>query len=392
MGCGCSEGEGTGRSEGTGGAAELVRAIQRLLESGASEEDVSALMEAMGGHGDLPPADGDGGVGGGGASGPSTPAWLEPFQTLGDGLLDWAPEDPEAGGEDELAGMLFDVLAGRALLGEAALRRLATRLGGLGAGCDAPGRADAADDLSEAFGSFADGWGGLAGLLEGREGPGDDLVEVAEALNGGFHAVLTALDHAAETREADDPVHPLRTLGQHLARTGPVLWGFTSSLSVPTELGLLPVASSAVHLGQAYRGLVESLGLILLAGVVLPPVRGRRGCTTRCPHKGCTDWCRERYTPTACTPWRRIVGGVGGPTGLYHRVCTWLVRQSEVSYCACYRSRWDRFWATGACSTWTERGGPRWIAKNTQEWAAAGLTPPGAALPAPFTATNIGNC
>lgn len=43
---------------------------------------------------------------------------------------------------------------------------------------------------------------------------------------------------------------------------------------------------------------------------------------------------------------------VGPGYSLYNRACNWIVQLSQKNIFACYRSRWDRFWASGACQTW----------------------------------------
>lgn len=78
-------------------------------------------------------------------------------------------------------------------------------------------------------------------------------------------------------------------------------------------------------------------------------------CPSECPYKGCTTYCRDYYNSIVShTPawWQRVVGGVGGPTGIYHLTCRWSVTRRKKIVCACYRSRWDRFWASNECKKW----------------------------------------
>jgi len=146
---------------------------------------------------------------------------------------------------------------------------------------------------------------------------------------------------------------------------------------VPAEL-VLQYASTTV----ALRGLAAAL-YVPRAGESI--VEGTdQDCPPNCPYKGCTTYCKDFYeTILSHTPawWQRVVGGVGGPSGVYHLTCRWQVRQRKKVVCACYPSRWSRFWATSACNQWVFVTESTRIQTYNHVTVSLGVP---SALPAPF--------
>jgi hypothetical protein len=73
-----------------------------------------------------------------------------------------------------------------------------------------------------------------------------------------------------------------------------------------------------------------------------------------CPFIGRTTYCRDFYLARlSCTPatWQRVIGGVGGPSGLYHITCRWMVSRRTKVVTSSYRTRLDRWLARRPCGT-----------------------------------------
>ncbi|WP_207064061.1 hypothetical protein [Motiliproteus sp. SC1-56] len=176
---------------------------------------------------------------------------------------------------------------------------------------------------------------------------------------------------------------------QAFGRIGDQLSRMLATLTPSETTGKVAPAAAFAYFETAQslqflsRYVEASLSSGILAVVTLP---GITACAAPCPIQGCTFYCTDHYESIiSCTPanWQRIFGAIGGPQGLYHITCRWNVRTRKHVVCACYRDRWDSFWAVNACSSsstvvWTSAR-----AETYNHYTSAWTTPP--ALPAPFT-------
>lgn len=372
-------------------SVDLAGSISKLLKSGAKEEDIDHLIGVLSPSLSIQqtvkhpiPVERP--------LRPPVTSFLEPFSVVGKSWLDWGLLDEPEINEKVFMERLLPNFTDRARMAQVAFGDFGKRLNTLGQLCDNDAQSTAAEELSNRWSKFSEGFGSLAQVLGEGVAPGNELIEHAKTIWTAWCEIETTTATVSQALAREGLADTLEGFSVQLRLLRYPLQGLTSYISAPLKQNPAMLFSSIISFAHANLAIVRSMGFVILASVRLPPVVGRRNCTQSCPHLGCTDWCTEDYTGPICSPWRRIVGPIGGPSGIYHRVCRWIVRQTEESNCCCYRSRWDRFWASNPCFCWTERGGPATVLRNTQEWSVIVTTPPAATPPPPFQEISIGNC
>ncbi len=382
----CSESRMQAFAPGRSSAAQIIPAVSRLLKSGADPADLQALLEMM----DIPTAIGVPSVVG--QVEPSSLDFIEPFSIVGTSWLDWEVDDQDGSDEAFVDGFLAK-LAVRLAVAEGAYSRFTQRLRTLAQISNNEAQISAATSMADAWDALAQAFGSVRDAVRSGLTPGEMITRLTPGIGEAWSAVEAQTVAASITLFGEDLPYSLTALALHQRSVRPSLHHLVGCLGHDFHENPASLIGAAILFGQANMSVATAMTSVMFANVVaLAPVAGVRTCAPPCPHKKCTVWCTESYAGPTCTVWRRIVGGVGGPSGLYHRVCNWLVTQTETGNCCCYRSRWDAFFASGACSCWTETGGPGIVVKSTQEWDGVLGTPPGPGLPAPFTKISIGNC
>lgn len=383
-----------GDSEST---ADLVNAVAKLIESGASKEDINALIDALNQHGSMAAQPPDAQSGGSGSQPVEAMPFVPLFNAVGKAWQDWGVNEADFD-ENTFNETLPLTLADRLNQAQAAYGEFATQLHTLGQLCSSEAEIEAALQLGKSWGQFSKALQAVGHSLSEGTPPGEGLYKPAEAVWQSWLNVQATTADISNRLQSQRMAGTLDVLAAHQRWLDHPLQGFTDALAVPLEKDSSFLLNHALSFGRANLAIVQSFQSMRTEGFthVASGTKGGRyrfTCAKACPFLGCyTLACTEWHTLPQCTPWRRIVGPVGGPSGVYHRVCTWVVRQTQSDTCCCYKSRWERFLGLGACICWGENRGPWFTTARTQEWSAILMTPPAATLPPNFSSISAGAC
>ena len=380
-----------------GSAADLVNAVAKIIESGASKEDINALIGALSQHGSMAgqlPAEQ-------GGDSPSQRVEAMPFVPLfnvvGKAWQDWGVNESDFD-EDTFNETFPLILSDRLNQAQAAYGEFATQLHTLGQFCNCEAEREAALQLGKSWSQFSKALQTVGHSLGEGTPPGEGLYKPAEAVWQSWLNVQATTADIANQLKSQRLAGTLDVLAAHQRWLDHPLQGLTSTLAMPLEKDSSFLLNHALSFGRANLAIVQSFQSMQTEGFA-HVARGTKSgrlithCAQACPFLGCFPLaCTERYTNPQCTPWRRIVGSVVGPSGVYHRVCTWVVTQTQSDTCCCFKTRWERFLGIGNCICWGVSKGPWFTTARTQEWSAILLTPPAAAAPANFSSISGGAC
>lgn len=197
---------------------------------------------------------------------------------------------------------------------------------------------------------------------------GDSLTEVSKEVIDGciekpdvFFAVQSAYEHAAWTIQVVMPgmaesVVVLQDAAEAIGGAGWALVKISDESGTEFLAGLEEFSRLNLSAGELL--LVEASGEGVSAG---GNTRSASSCPSTHPFRGCTEYITTTYSGGTCSGWTRLIGGIEigvdciisigteicPDGGFFTRTCTFTACSTSKCVCACYASRWDRFWAVG---------------------------------------------
>jgi hypothetical protein len=256
-----------------------------------------------------------------------------------------------------------------------ALRSLASATETLAAD-ETGGRARFAERLAAGAGAAGTALAELAGEVKDRKKSPTIGQESAEAT---AHAIA---QFAGVLRSQGQAPDVFTAYGRSWTTAAGAISDLLSAASARGEDAVLPELLSQYNAsGAVVRGASLELGFIFYAALPVNRAIPAGASCAGCPQVGCTTYCRDDYSdPTGCSSWTLK----SGTRWTYEITCTWTVTSIQKDVCACYRGRWDRFWAWGACDQWvTQRvTGTKTVSKTTEQ---VGRWGPPFGDPSPFS-------
>jgi hypothetical protein len=143
---------------------------------------------------------------------------------------------------------------------------------------------------------------------------------------------------------------------------------------------------------DAQRGIANGLFEPLDAQLLTAPGAGPQA--NNCPpgsYRGCTNYLTTTYSYVSSTAWKRASGGISisyivGSTlcpdgGVWMRTNTFLACTIRKCVCACYESRWDRFWASNGFNKTVKVSNLGCVNETDTEWEWECLGAPSSGAP-----------